>query len=136
MSSTPQAPVGGHDSERHAMLASLSNEMVHIYKDKFGRGPTRARSSFIGADAVVCILEDTFTSAEKNLQALGEHERLREMRIFLQYAAREDFTDAALRVVGREVRGFISGIDTHTDVACELFTFDAAVPNGRDGNER
>jgi uncharacterized protein YbcI len=70
---------------------------------------------------VVCILETTFTPAEKNLQALGEHERLREMRMFFQYASTADFTQAVERVLDRRVRSFISGIDTNTDVACELF---------------
>jgi uncharacterized protein YbcI len=98
--------------------------MVRIYKEQFGRGPTKARSSFVGSDAVICVLENTFTPAEKNLQKRGEHGRLRDMRIFLQYASADEFTGAVERVIGRPVRGFISGVDTKTDIACELFTFE------------
>lgn len=104
-----------------AALAALSNEMVRIYKDQFGRGPTKARSDFATNDTVVCILEDTFTAAEKNLQAMGEHHRLRDTRTFFQYSVAELFTSAVERTLGRRVRGFISGIDTQADIACELF---------------
>jgi uncharacterized protein YbcI len=108
--------------------------MVRIYKEQFGRGPTKARSSFIGSDAVICILENTFTPAEKNMQKMGEHQRLRDMRIFLQYASADEFTGAVQRVIGRPVRGFISGVDTKTDIACELFTFDADLSSDGDSD--
>jgi uncharacterized protein YbcI len=127
MSTTPDTPPAGPRSDGHrpSSLLLLSNEMVRIYKERFGRGPTKARSNFVGPYAVICILENTFTPAEKSLQKMGEHQRLRDMRIFLQYASAEEFTGAVQRVLGRPVRGFISGVDTKTDIACELFTFDA-----------
>lgn len=103
-------------------LSTLSNQMVRIYKEKFGRGPTRARSSFAGPNTVVCLLENTFTPAEKNLQSMGEHQRLRDMRMFFQYTSAGDFTNAVEQTLGRRVESFISGIDTNTDVACEVFT--------------
>lgn len=63
-------------------LSELSNAMVRIYKQQFGRGPTKVRSDFAGPNTVVCLLENTFTPAEKNLQAMGEHQRLRDTRMF------------------------------------------------------
>lgn len=107
-----------------SQLAAFSNEIVRIYKDQFGRGPTKVRSHFAGADILVCLLENTFTPAEKSLQGMGEHQRLREMRLFFQYASAGQFTDAVLRATGRRVRSFISGIDTNTDIACELFVLE------------
>ncbi|HST56190.1 MAG TPA: Na-translocating system protein MpsC family protein [Solirubrobacteraceae bacterium] len=111
-----------HDGSRP--LALLSREIVRIYKDQFGRGPTKVRSHFAGPDIVVCVLENTFTPAEKNLQGMGEHQRLRDMRIFLQYASAGEFTDAVERSIGRRVRSFVSGIDTNSDIACELFVLE------------
>jgi uncharacterized protein YbcI len=125
MSSQPDLPGiadGSSDHDGVSPLSALSNQMVRIYKEKFGRGPTRARSSFAGPNTVVCLLENTFTPAEKNLQAMGEHQRLRDMRMFFQYASAGDFTSAVEQTLGRRVDSFISGIDTNTDVACELFT--------------
>jgi uncharacterized protein YbcI len=102
-------------------LLEISNEMVRIYKEQFGRGPTRARTNYAGPDTLVCLLENTFTPAERNLQAMGEHQRLRDIRLLFQYAESSKFTEPIERITGRRVKGFISGIDTNTDVACEMF---------------
>jgi uncharacterized protein YbcI len=114
----------GGDGARNQALAALSNEMVRIYKDQFGRGPTKVRSHYAGPDTLVCLLENTFTPAEKSLQGMSEHQRLREMRMFFQYASAGDFTAAVANATGRRVRSFISGIDTNTDIACEVFVLE------------
>ena len=110
--------------ERNRPLAKLSNEIVRIYKEQFGRGPTKVRTHWAGPDTLVCLLENTFTLAEKNLQAMGEHQRLRDMRTFFQYATSGEFVEAVERSTGRRVRSFISGLDTNADVACELFVLE------------
>ena len=106
------------------VLLHLSNEMVRIYKDMFGRGPTRARADWAGPDAVVCTLEDTLTPAERKLAKLGEHQRLREVRMFFQHASEADFRASVERITGRSVRAFVSGIDTDQDVSSEVFYFE------------
>jgi uncharacterized protein YbcI len=72
----------------------------------------------------VCLLEHTFTPAERNLQAMGEHQRLRDIRLLFQYAETSRFTEPIERITGRRVRGFISGIDTNADIASEMFVLD------------
>jgi Na+-translocating membrane potential-generating system (MpsC) len=42
-------------------LLEISNEMVRIYKEQFGRGPTKVRTNYAGPDTLVCLLEHTFT---------------------------------------------------------------------------
>jgi uncharacterized protein YbcI len=95
--------------------------MVRIYKIQFGRGPTRARSDFAGPDLVVCTLEDSLTSAEKKMAELGDHQRLRDLRLYFQHATEDQFCAVIERVLERKVRAFISGMDTGSDVAAELF---------------
>ena len=56
--------------------------MVRLYKELFGRGPTKARSYFAGPDVLVCILRETFTPAERSLVAMGEKQRVRDARVF------------------------------------------------------
>jgi uncharacterized protein YbcI len=107
--------------EQHSVALAVSNEMVRLYKDLFGRGPTRARTFFAGPDTVVCMLETTFTPAEQSLIAMGEHQRLRETRLFFQHAREGDFREAVERITGRRVHAFISGTDTVADVASEIF---------------
>ena len=52
---------------------------------------------------------------------MDEHQRLRDMRMLFQYSAEEEFRMAIEVITGREVIAFISGIDTRTDIASELF---------------
>jgi uncharacterized protein YbcI len=119
---------------RQSVLASISDEMVRLYKEQFGRGPTRVRTSWCGDDTLTTILEETLTPAEHNLAALGEHERLRETRMFFQYATVREFCEPVERLTGRTVRAFISGIDTAVDgLALETFIF---YPVGSEGPSR
>ena len=50
------------------------------------------------------MLEDTLTPAERNLAEMGEHERLRETRMFFQYARVREFCEPVERLTGRKVR--------------------------------
>jgi uncharacterized protein YbcI len=104
-----------------SMLAQISRTMVRLYKEQFGRGPTRARTDWCGRDLLVCTLEDTLTPTEKNLRSLGEDDRLREIRMLFQYAAAQQFVQPIEEITGRRVRSFISGIDTAKDISVETF---------------
>jgi uncharacterized protein YbcI len=108
---------GNHDSVR----AEISREMVRLYKELFGRGPTKARTEFAGSDIVICSLENTFTPAERSLVEMGEHQRLRDTRMYFQSATHDKFIEIIERLTGREVRAFISGVDPEKDVCAEVF---------------
>jgi hypothetical protein len=43
--------------------------------------------------------------------------------MFFQYAFEPEFREVAERLTGREVRAFVSGIDTERDVSSEIFYF-------------
>ncbi len=120
--------------DRAGVLSAVSDEMVRLYKQQFGRGPTAARTNWAGADTLVVTLEDTLTPAERNLAALGEHQRLRDTRMFFQYATMLGFCAPVERLTGRKVRAFLSGIDTAVDgLSLELFVLH---PQGYDGPSR
>src|SRR5215207_2698669 len=107
-----------------SVLAQIAKEMVRLFKEQFGRGPTRARASWCDDDVMVVALEDTFTPAERNLALMGEHERLREMRLFFQTATEREFCEPVERLTGRKVRAFMSAVDTLVDgLAVEIFIF-------------
>ena len=118
---TEIAPDEESRNDEPSMLAQVSRTMVRLYKEQFGRGPTRARTEWAGRDLIVCLLEDTLTPTEKNLRALGEHQRLRDIRMLFQYAAAQQFIGPVEKITGRRVRSFISGIDTAKDIAIETF---------------
>jgi uncharacterized protein YbcI len=114
-------PDAAADLGTQSELAALSNAMVRLYKEQFGRGPTKARTVYAGRDVVLCTLENSFTPAEVALARMGEHQRLRDTRMFFQYATEEKFIGAVEEVTGRKVRAFVSGVDADKDVSSELF---------------
>lgn len=122
MSEQPQTNVESLEGSHHdSVRAEISREMVRLYKELFGRGPTKARTEFAGPDIVICSLENTFTPAERSLAEMGEHQRLRDTRMYFQSATHDKFTEIIERLTGRRVRAFISGLDAEQDVCAEVF---------------
>ena len=122
LDSRPQAdPVA---DQRGSILKDVSNAMVGLFKEQFGRGPTKVRSDFANEDTLICMLENTFTPAEKNMVKLGEHQRLRDVRLFFQHASEKEFRSTVERIVGRPVRAYTSAIDTDADLCVEVFVFE------------
>ena len=133
MDASEPAPASGDGTNEQSILSGISNEMVRIYKDQFGRGPTKTRTQWAGPDILLVTLEQTFTPAERRLRQLGEHGRLRDLRLLFQYAETSAFCDPVERLTGRKVRAFVSGIDTEADLASEMFVLH---PAGYDGPSR
>jgi uncharacterized protein YbcI len=102
-------------------LEEITNAMVRIYKDLFGRGPTKARTAYAGPDTLIATLENSLTPTERNMVAFGEDQRVREIRTLFQRASERDFVETVERITGRRVRAFVSGTDIDTDVSCEVF---------------
>jgi uncharacterized protein YbcI len=121
-------------TDRSPML-EISNAMVRLYKEAFGRGPTKARTQFAGQDTLVVILESSLTVAERNLVAMGEHQRLREARLFFQYALEDQFRGIVEQALGRRTVAFVSGIDAVRDVAMEIFTLEPSELDGSTPSE-
>jgi len=119
---------------RISVLKEVSNAMVRLHREQFGCGPTSARANWAGSNTLGCVLENTLTPAERNLVKLGEHERLRETRMFFQYASAREFCEPVELIVGRKVRAFMSAIDTEADgLVTEIFVFH---PEGHTGPSR
>jgi uncharacterized protein YbcI len=120
--------------EKFSVQMQISNEMVRLYKEQFGRGPTKARTNWAGPDTLITVLEDTLTPAERNLVKLGEHQRLRDLRMFFQYASVREFCEPVERLTGRKVRAFHSSVDTQVDgMSTEVFVLH---PEGYEGPSR
>jgi uncharacterized protein YbcI len=107
-------------------LLEISNAVVALFKDAFGRGPTKARAQFAGHDTLLVVLESSLTVAERNLVAMGEHRRLREARLFLSDALEDQFRAIVEQALGRKTLAYVSGIDTARDVTIKLFTLEPA----------
>jgi uncharacterized protein YbcI len=137
MSESPEAVNGSSSSvildgkvaadEQFPVRAEISRAMVRLYKEQFGRGPTKARTEFAGPDIVVCTLEDSFTPAERRLAEMGEHQRLRDTRLYFQHATEDKFCGAIEEIVNRKVRAFNSATNTREDLSVEVFHLEPGV---------
>ena len=112
-------------------LMDVSNAMVRLHKEQFGRGPTHARAHFAGPDALMCVLENVLLPAELKLVELGERGRVRESRIAFQAATQPEFVAAVEQILHRKVRAFGSAVDPAANVVFEAFYFEPRESDGQ-----
>jgi uncharacterized protein YbcI len=107
-------------SPRGQVLTDISNAIVALHREHFGRGPGAAKSAIVD-DVVVVTLTDTYTPVEKTLIRAGSVELVRDMRQLHQVALRDEFIAPVEALTGRKVAAFMSTVHFDPDVAVELF---------------
>jgi uncharacterized protein YbcI len=108
-------------SQRHGdLLTAISDGMVALLKEFYGRGPTRAKS-YYEDDLVVCVLRGGFSRVEQTLLDGGRGAAVIQQRMEFQDVMRERFDDVIERATGRPVIGFMSGNQQEPDMMCEVF---------------
>jgi uncharacterized protein YbcI len=112
-------------------LNAVSNAMVALHKEQFGRGPTSARSNFAGSDALICVMQDALLPAERAMVEMGEAQRVRESRTWFQVATAPRFIETVEQIVDRKVFSFASATDPERGVVMEVFVFH---PDGHEGS--
>lgn len=103
-------------------MLELANAVVRLYKEAYGRGPTKARALFAGPDTLVLVLEQCLTTAERNLVSMGELGALRETRACLQGSIEAELRAVVEHFLGRRTLAHVSGVDGGHDVAVDVFT--------------
>jgi uncharacterized protein YbcI len=107
------------------LLAEISRSMVQLYKELFGKGPTKART-YMADDLVVCVLEGGFHRSERTLLEHGQAEPVLSQREAVQETMRDRFIERIERVVGRRVVSFVSGVDAATETSADLFVLESS----------
>src|SRR5688500_9318029 len=125
-------------SETHApqtvsVLAAVSNAMVTLHKEQFGRGPTRAHTNWAGEDSLICVMQDALLPAERALVEMGEGHRVQETRMYFQSASADTFIASVEAITGRRVWSFASATDARMGVVTEIYHFE---PRGETDGHR
>jgi uncharacterized protein YbcI len=102
------------------VLTAISDGMVALLKEFYGRGPTRTKS-YYEDDLVVCVLRGGFTRVEQTLLEGGRGSAVIQQRIEFQDLMRDRFEAVIEEATGRQVIGFMSGNQQHPDMMCEVF---------------
>ncbi len=102
------------------VLTAVSEGIVALLKDYYGRGPTQAKTYYMD-DLVVCLLRGGFTRVEQTLLDGGRGHAVIQQRIEFQEVMRERFEAVVEHATGRRVIGFMSGNQQAPDMICEVF---------------
>jgi uncharacterized protein YbcI len=102
------------------VLTAISDGMVALLKEFYGRGPTRTKS-YYSDDLVVCVLRGGFSRVEQTLLEGGRGAAVIQQRMEFQELMRERFEAVIEHATGRRVIGFMSGNQQHPDMMCEVF---------------
>jgi len=102
------------------LLTAISDGLVALLKEYYGRGPTRVKSYFED-DLVVCVLRGGFSRVEQTLLDGGRGAAVIQQRMEFQDVMRRRFEQVIEDATGRPVIGFMSGNQQEPDMMCELF---------------
>jgi uncharacterized protein YbcI len=107
--------------ENHGeVLTAISDGLVALFKEFYGRGPTRTKS-YYEDDLVVCVLRGGFTRVEQTLLEGGRGLAVIRQRMEFQDLMRKQFESVIQNATGRPVIGFMSGNQQEPDIMCEVF---------------
>src|SRR3954470_259403 len=107
-------------AQRGEILTAISDGLVALLKEHYGRGPTSAKT-YYEDDLVVCLLRGGFTRVEKTLLDGGRGHAVIAQRMAFQEVMRGRFEEVIEQATGRRVVGFMSGNQQDPDMICEVF---------------
>jgi uncharacterized protein YbcI len=109
--------------------AALSNALVGLKKEFYGKGPTAAKTYF-NDDWVFCVLEGGLNRNEETLLEAGEDRLVRDVRLRFQEAMTATICGAVEDILGRKVLTYHSQIMFEPTRTVEMFLL-APLPDGQ-----
>jgi len=103
-----------------ATRAAISNAVVRLMNDLYGKGAARTRT-FIAEDHVFCALEGVLTRVERTLVEAGETDLVRELRVRFCEMVRPVVAAEVSRLLGREVIAMESQVVFDPDTLLLIF---------------
>ena len=120
MEAGPMVSIETEAPARGSQAAAISNFVVRTMSEYTGRGPTKART-YINADAVTVVLQDTLTRGELSLVSDDLDGLVLTMRKAFQGTMGQVLIDGVEEILGRKVVAFMSDNHIDPDVAVEVF---------------
>jgi uncharacterized protein YbcI len=108
---------------RGQLRKDISNAMVGMKKQLYGKGPVKAKT-FINDNIIFCVLEGGLTKNEETLLAAGEERLVRDYRLRFQEAVADTGHAVIERLTGCKVLTYHSQIVFDPDRAFEIFVLD------------
>jgi uncharacterized protein YbcI len=122
-----EVPIAGDRQARLAggqLLAAISNRIVAILREHYGRGPMKAKTYALDDIIVVVMRGSGFTSLEQTIMDTGDPDRIVAMRHDFQLRMTERFKETIEELTGRKVVAFLSQAHVEPDITVEMFFID------------
>ena len=119
------AAMRDHSAPAGPLRQDISNAIVTLFKQRFGRGPTSCRT-YLESDLVVLVMSGGYTAAEQTMFEAGKWHDVRRARMAWQDSMQAMFIETIERLTHRSVKAFMSANHQGPDITVELF-----VLNGR-----
>jgi len=106
------------------LLAAISNSIVAILREHYGRGPMRAKTYAIDDIIVVVMRGSGFTPLEQTIMNSGEPARVVAMREDFQRVMAKRYQQTIEELTSRTVVAFLSQAHVEPDITIEIFFVD------------
>jgi uncharacterized protein YbcI len=127
---TPTGQPGpAEDQLERGPLAAVAGVVAGLIREHWGRGPARSRAYWSGADALVMLLDDTHTPAERSLREGGRSAEVLAIRRQLFAVTEKQLRGAVGSATGRPVRACLFDAQLDPDVSALVFLLGPA-PSG------
>jgi uncharacterized protein YbcI len=101
-------------------LAAVSNAVVQVLSEGYGRGPTKAKT-YVFDNYCFVVMHDIFTTVERTLIDRGKEDLVRTARLTFQEALEDKFVGAVEQNLGRGVRSYHSQVIIDPPTGIEFF---------------
>jgi uncharacterized protein YbcI len=98
----------------------LTNGIVGLFRERFGRGPVQAKC-YLEDDHVLVLLRQVETDLEHTLTEQGREDLVGELRHVVEGAFHDELCALVAAATGRRVRAMLSDHDPATDSTALVF---------------
>ena len=105
------------------MRMAISNALVGVMKQLYGKGPVKAKT-YVNDNYVFSVMEGGLTRNEQTLIDAGEEHMVRAYRLRFQEAVAKQICEPVEEATGRKVLAYHSQIVFSPDRAIEIFVLD------------
>jgi uncharacterized protein YbcI len=121
----PYARAAGAAAMDGAMRSAISQAIVRIHAEHYGKGATQAKT-YAWDNLLVTVLRDVLTVAEHTLVDADRAETVRTVRSTFQTTMQATFCAAIEQLTGRRVQSFMSQVDPVNGLGVEVFVLEPA----------
>jgi len=124
----PSAREGQEPLAGGRLLAQISTSIVAILRERYGRGPMKAKTYALDDIIVVVMRGSGFTALEQTIMDSGQPARVVAMREEFQAYMAERYRGTIEQLTGRKVVAFLSQAHVEPDITVEMFFVDGPLP--------